>query len=74
MKMIISTFGVCCKTNSISHLKTDKVYTVLLGGVAAKGAEDTTKYNHYSILRTVENNWGLDSLKRGDAEANPFKL
>ncbi|KAI9327940.1 phosphoesterase [Zopfochytrium polystomum] len=46
------------------------IYTVLVGaGVAARGARDRARYDHYSLLRTVQNLFGLDSLGRGDAAA-----
>jgi hypothetical protein len=45
------------------------VYTLLLGNVIPKelrGTTDNTFYSHYSLLSTVENNWGLPNLGRGD--------
>ena len=47
----------------------NQVLTILLGGVipeAARGTVDSTYYTHYSCLSTVEANWGLGSLGRGD--------
>ncbi|KAJ3307653.1 hypothetical protein HDU76_004466 [Blyttiomyces sp. JEL0837] len=43
------------------------------GVVDSTKREDKTKYNHYSILRTVEENWNLGSLKRNDEKATAFK-
>lgn len=40
-----------------------------MGGVIPanlRGTSDTTYYTHYSTLSTVEANWGLGSLGRGD--------
>ncbi|KAJ3097322.1 hypothetical protein HDU96_000419 [Phlyctochytrium bullatum] len=53
----------------------NRVATWLLGECVERGAvgEDRTKYNHYSILRTVEENWGLGDLKRCDAKATAFR-
>jgi len=45
------------------------VLTLLLGGAVPKsawGTTDSTYYTHYSLLSTVEANWGLGSLGRGD--------
>jgi len=45
------------------------IFALLLGGVvpeSAHGIVDSTYYTHYSSLSTVEANWGLGSLGRGD--------
>jgi acid phosphatase len=55
----------------------NKVFTLLLGGVipaSLKGTTDSTFYNHYSMLSTVEVNWGLPSLGRWDCGANVLEL
>lgn len=47
----------------------NRIYTLLLGGAVPerlRGTTDNTYYTHYSTLSTVENNWGLGSLGRGD--------
>jgi hypothetical protein len=47
----------------------NQVYTVLLGNAVPKdlrGTIDPTFYTHYSALSTVEANWALGSLGRGD--------
>ena len=47
----------------------NQVFTLLLGGVipeSSRGTVDSTYYTHYSCLSTVEANWGLGSLGRGD--------
>ena len=47
----------------------NNVLTILLGGavpVSERGTTDSTYYTHYSLLSTVEANWGLGSLGRGD--------
>jgi acid phosphatase len=36
------------------------------------GSTDNNHYNHYSLLATVEQNWGLPNLGRGDATATVF--
>ncbi|KAK7943821.1 acid phosphatase [Apiospora aurea] len=54
-----------------SYLSSNKVFTLLLGG-AVKGKEGTkvdTKFNHYSGLKTVEENWGLGDLGENDVSA-----
>jgi hypothetical protein len=52
-----------------SYTENNCVLTLLLGGAvpeAARGTNDSTYYTHYSLLSTVEANWGLGSLGRGD--------
>ncbi|UZJ53600.1 hypothetical protein CBS101457_002920 [Exobasidium rhododendri] len=47
----------------------NEVYTLLLGDVLPanlKGTTDSTFYSHYSTISTVEANWGLPNLGRGD--------
>ncbi|KAH9016783.1 hypothetical protein EDB85DRAFT_2204763 [Lactarius pseudohatsudake] len=47
----------------------NRIFAVLLGGAvpeSARGTVDSTYYTHYSSLSTVEANWGLGSLSRGD--------
>jgi hypothetical protein len=35
----------------------------------APGSSSATHYSHYSVLRTIEDNWRLGSLGRHDATA-----
>jgi phosphoesterase family protein len=48
------------------------IYTLLLGAGVKAGSVDTSRYDHYSLLRTVEDNFALGTLKRADASAKPF--
>ncbi|GAB5585959.1 hypothetical protein Unana1_00859 [Umbelopsis nana] len=52
-----------------TYTKANRVWSVLLGAIpaASKNTTDSTFYTHYSTLSTVENNWGLGNLGRGDA-------
>ncbi|TVY86728.1 putative acid phosphatase [Lachnellula willkommii] len=55
----------------------NRIVSLLLGGAIPnelKGTNDSTLYNHYSILSTLENNWGLPNLGRYDVGANVFDL
>lgn len=49
----------------------NQVYTVLLG---VGTGEEEEGYNHYSLLRTVEENFALDSLNKNDTHANWFRF
>ncbi|KAI8577047.1 hypothetical protein K450DRAFT_191830 [Umbelopsis ramanniana AG] len=61
---------------SLSTSGNDQVWSVLVGtGVVPQAKNvDSTAYNHYSILATVEKNWGLGNLGQKDATATAFKL
>jgi Phosphoesterase family len=51
----------------------NNVWALLLGSAippSLRGTTDNTFYTHYSCLSTVENNWGLYNLGRGDVNAN----
>ncbi|KAK9449297.1 putative acid phosphatase [Limtongia smithiae] len=55
----------------------NKVWALLLGDVISaslQGTTDDTVYTHYSEIATVEANWDLPHLGRGDADANVFSL
>ncbi|SCU89893.1 LADA_0F00386g1_1 [Lachancea dasiensis] len=55
----------------------NKVFTVLLGGAIPDelhGTTDSTFYDHYSLISSVEANWDLPSLGRHDVDANVFEL
>lgn len=50
----------------------NRIYTLVLGGGVPeklRGTTDSTFYTHYSALSSVEANWGLQSLGRGDTNA-----
>jgi len=45
------------------------IYTVLLGDMVKKGAKISERYDHYDMLRTIEDNFGLGQLNQGDSKA-----
>jgi Phosphoesterase family len=47
------------------------IYTVFLGPTVKQG-EVADNYNHYNVLRTVEENFGLCALGNGDGGARPI--
>lgn len=51
----------------------NQIYTVLLGDMISPGVE-TEGYNHYSLLRTIEENFELGNLGKNDADANYFQF
>lgn len=50
----------------------NKVYTVFLGAAVKEGANSSSKYNHYSTVRTIEDIFGLESLGTNDRKATPI--
>lgn len=64
--LVIVTFD-----ESEGNGRPERIYTVFLGDMV-KPQEVTAAYNHYSILRTIEDNFGLESLHResGDGAAS----
>ena len=74
-KMFVSQISSCPgRDRSLTSIS---VKTVLLGGAiptSLHNTTDSTFYNHYSMLSTVELNWGLPSLGRWDCNANVLAL
>src|SRR2546426_241454 len=52
-----------------SSYPSDYVYTVLAGPAAKTAYKSITNYTHYSILKTLETAWGIQSLQSTDADA-----
>jgi hypothetical protein len=50
------------------------ISTILIGPGITGGTTDAMLYNHYSLLRTTQQFFGLGSLGRGDAVATPIAL
>jgi Phosphoesterase family len=59
--------------NASAYDGPNQIYTVLLGDMITPGVEDEG-YNHYSLLKTIEINFGLGSLGKNDAEANWYQF
>ncbi|KAJ1564823.1 hypothetical protein HK405_013888 [Cladochytrium tenue] len=51
------------------------IYTVLMGaGTYGSGVADTTTYNHYSFLKSVETLFGLGNLGRNDVNSTAVPI
>ncbi|KAI0555857.1 phosphoesterase [Xylaria curta] len=62
---------------SEDYTKPNRIVSLLMGNAVPKkllGTTDDTFYTHYSILSTMENNWGLPNLGRFDVGANVFQF
>jgi Phosphoesterase family len=64
--LVIVTFD-----ESEGNQKNDRIYTVFLGDMVKNQTVDK-EYNHYSVLKTIEDNFGLPPLNSGDANAAPI--
>ena len=55
----------------------NRVYTVFLGDMVKSANQQdpavlAKRYNHYSVLRTIEENFGLAPLTANDRDAEPI--
>lgn len=48
------------------------IYTLLIGDMLTPGTVRYEPYNHYSLLRTIEDNFGIGTLGRNDDTALPY--
>ncbi len=64
--LVVITFD-----ESEGDTKPERIYTVFMGAMV-KPQEVTAPYNHYSVLRTIEDNFGLEPLHKesGDGTAS----
>lgn len=62
--LLVATFD-----ESESYEDTNQVYTAFFGDMVKPGAADDARYDHYSLLRTLEDNWELGDLGGNDAKA-----
>jgi hypothetical protein len=46
------------------------IYTVVVGAQVGAGKKLTARYNHYSLLKTIEDVFGLGNIGREDAKAS----
>lgn len=52
----------------------NQIYTVLLGDMIEPGTVIDTPLNHYSLMKTIQQNFGTDSLAKNDRDANWFRF
>jgi hypothetical protein len=70
-KEMKGTLVVVTYDESEGNEKNDRIYTVFLGDMVKNQTVDK-EYNHYSVLRTIEDNFSLPQLNSGDANAAPI--
>jgi hypothetical protein len=59
------------------HNSDNRIFTVFLGDMVKEADQQDpkmlgTRYTHYSVLRTIEDNFGLQPLTAGDRDAVPI--
>ena len=67
--LIVVTFDESGDSSAGSE---NHIYTVFLGGMVQSNKEVGSNYNHYNVLRTIEENFGLCPLGEGDGGAKPI--
>jgi hypothetical protein len=65
--LLIITFDEDDKSTS-----TNQIYTALYGPAVAGGSVSASPYDHYSLLRTIEDTFGLGTLGKNDDTAAPI--
>jgi hypothetical protein len=59
------------------HNSDNRIYTLFLGDMVREASQQDPKvldrhYTHYNVLRTIEDNFGLEPLNAGDRDAAPI--
>jgi len=59
------------------HNADNRIFTLFLGDMVKEASQQDAKaldrhYTHYNVLRTIEDNFGLEPLAAGDREAAPI--
>ncbi|HWP45998.1 MAG TPA: alkaline phosphatase family protein [Candidatus Limnocylindrales bacterium] len=68
--LLVITFDESGKENK---RKDNHIYTVFLGGMVKPG-DYHENYNHFNVLRTIEDNFCLGTLAEGDSRAQPIDV
>jgi Phosphoesterase family len=84
-KFLDKTFGEKLRKGTLVILTFDesdrnsdnRIYTLFLGDMVKDASQQDPKvldrhYTHYNVLRTIEDNFGLQPLAEGDREAAPI--
>lgn len=53
-----------------SYKLKNQIYTIFLGPSVVAGSTNNDKHTHYSLIRLLEEEWGLSNLGRGDLSAS----
>ena len=64
--LLVITFDEDDKSTTSNH-----IYTALYGDSVQPGSVSADTYTHYSLLRTIEDTFGLGTLGQNDNSASP---
>jgi hypothetical protein len=56
-----------------SYLSPNRIYTAMVGTGVQAGKTINAKYDHYNLLRTIEDTLGLGTLGLNDQSAQPIE-
>lgn len=65
--LLVVTFDEASQEDGSNH-----IYTSLWGQGVRPGSNSDARYDHYSLLRTIENGLGLGTLGKNDVTATPI--
>ncbi|KAI8901226.1 phosphoesterase family-domain-containing protein [Globomyces pollinis-pini] len=72
--MFVVTFDENKAYFGMIDFKRNHIYTLLIGSNCKPNSTDSTYYDHYSLLATVEQQWELGNLGEHDEHATPFNF
>jgi hypothetical protein len=67
--LVRNTLFVVTYDESRSYIGSNRIYTVLFGANVVPGARMASRADHYSVLRMIQEGFGLGSLGKEDARA-----
>lgn len=50
----------------------NRIYTLLVGDMVQSNTTDNSSHTVYSLVRTIEDNWGMGNMGRNDVNATPL--
>jgi len=73
VELVRKTLFIVTYDESESYIGPNRIYTVLFGANVIPGSRISTRTDHYSILRMVQEGFGLGSLGKEDARADAIR-
>jgi hypothetical protein len=73
VELVRKTLFIVTYDESESYIGPNRIYTVLFGANVIPGSRISTRTDHYSILRMIQEGFGLGSLGKEDARADAIR-
>jgi len=73
-KFPVGTLFIITWDQDSQEANKNHVYTLLLGSMVSPHTSDATPHTHYSLVKSVEHNWSLPTLKTQDESSNLIAL